>query len=77
MFLFVDSSLISLYRYNDPLLGPRNKATTENILKGKTLIPPNSVFNVDMESKNITVNVEGITYNVGNELIYIYQSLEN
>lgn len=30
-----------------------------------------------MESKNISVDVEGITYNVGNELIYIYQSLEN
>lgn len=75
--LIKNSSLISLYRYNDPLLGPRNKPTTENILKGKTLIPPNSVFNVDMESKNISVDVEGITYNVGNELIYIYQSLEN
>ncbi|XP_006610431.1 leucine--tRNA ligase, cytoplasmic isoform X2 [Apis dorsata] len=75
--LIKNSSLISLYRYNDPLLGPRNKPTTENILKGKTLIPPNSIFNVDMESKNISVDVEGITYNVGNELIYIYQSLEN
>lgn len=75
--LIKNPSLISLYRYNDPVLGPRNKPTTENILKGKTLIPPNSVFNVDMESKNISVDVEGITYNIGNELIYIYQSLEN
>lgn len=33
--LIKNSSLISLYRYNDPLLGPRNKPTTENILKGQ------------------------------------------
>ncbi|XP_076749631.1 leucyl-tRNA synthetase [Xylocopa sonorina] len=70
-------SLVSLYRYNDPLLGPRSKPITDDILKGKTQIPLNSVFNVDIENKNVNINVEGSIYNVGNELIYIYQSVEN
>lgn len=49
----------------------------DNILKGKTQIPSNSVFNVDMENENVNVNVGGSVYNIGNELIYILQSLEN
>lgn len=75
--LIKNSSSVSLYRYDDPLLGPRSKPTMDNILKGKTQIPSNSVFNVDMENKNVTVNVEGSVHSVGNELIYILQSLEN
>ncbi|XP_050477440.1 leucine--tRNA ligase, cytoplasmic isoform X1 [Bombus huntii] len=70
-------SSVSLYRYNDPLMGPRIKTRTGNILKGKTHIPPNCVFNVDIENKNVNVNVEGSLYYIGNELVYIFQSLEN
>ncbi|XP_043525859.1 leucine--tRNA ligase, cytoplasmic [Frieseomelitta varia] len=72
-----NSSSVSLYRYDDPLLGPRSKPTVDDILKGKTQIPSNSVFNVDMENKNVNVNVGGSVHNIGNELIYILQSLEN
>ncbi|KOC69270.1 Leucine--tRNA ligase, cytoplasmic [Habropoda laboriosa] len=69
-------SSISLYRYNDPGLGPRSKPVVDDILKDKTQIPPNSTFNVDMETKTIKVNVEGTLYNIGNELVYIHQSVE-
>ena len=75
--LILDSSLVSLYRYDDPLLGPRSKPTVDDILKGKTQIPSNSVFDVDIENKNVNVNVGGSVHNIGNELIYILQSLEN
>lgn len=58
-------------------MGPRIKTRSGNILKGKTHIPPNCVFNVDTENKNVNVNVEGSLYYIGNELVYISQSLEN
>lgn len=70
-------SSILLYRYDDPLLGPRSKPDTDNILKGKTQIPPNSKFIVDMDSKTIKVNVGNNVYDVGNEIIYINQSIQN
>ncbi|OAD52391.1 Leucine--tRNA ligase, cytoplasmic, partial [Eufriesea mexicana] len=75
--LIKSPSSISLYRYNDYLLGPRSKAVADDILKDKTKVPPNSMFNVDMESKIINVNVEGSVYNIGDELIYIHEPLEN
>ncbi|XP_029053430.2 leucine--tRNA ligase, cytoplasmic [Osmia bicornis bicornis] len=72
-----DLSSIVLYRYDDPLLGPRSKPVPDDVLKGKTQIPPNSKFIVDMESKTIKVNVENNVYDVGNELTYINQSIQN
>ncbi|XP_034181031.2 leucyl-tRNA synthetase [Osmia lignaria lignaria] len=72
-----DLSSIVLYRYDDPLLGPRSKPVPDDVLKGKTQIPPNSKFIVDMESKTIKVSMENNVYDVGNELTYINQSIQN
>lgn len=65
-----------LYRYDDPLLGPRIKPGTEDILKGKTEIPPNAIFNVNTETKNIEINIGNSTYSIGEYLVYIDKSLE-
>lgn len=65
-----------LYRYNDPNLGPRSKPVAGNILKGKTEIPPDSVFNVNTETESIEINIAGSTYPVGEHIIYIDKSLE-
>ncbi|XP_043263224.1 leucine--tRNA ligase, cytoplasmic [Colletes gigas] len=72
-----DPSSVSLYRYNDPLLGPRSKPFMDNILQGKTEIPLNSIFNIDTKTKTIKVNVEGSIHDIGNDLIYIVQSEKN
>lgn len=71
-----DPSSIFLYRYDDFLMGPRTKPAIDDMLKGKTRIPPDSVFTVNMQSKSIGVNVEGSVHNVGNDLMYVYQSFD-
>ncbi|XP_018341238.1 PREDICTED: leucine--tRNA ligase, cytoplasmic [Trachymyrmex septentrionalis] len=71
-----DPASIVLYRYNDPHLGPRIRPVVGNILKGKTEIPPDSVFNVNAETESIEVSIAGSTYPVGEHLIYIDKSLK-
>ncbi|XP_071570037.1 leucine--tRNA ligase, cytoplasmic [Temnothorax nylanderi] len=71
-----DSASIVLYRYNDPNLGPRIRPVAGNILKGKTELPRDSVFNVNTETESVEVSVAGKTYLVGESLIYIDKSLE-
>ncbi|XP_076181094.1 leucyl-tRNA synthetase [Ptiloglossa arizonensis] len=73
----MDQSLVSLYRYNDPLLGPRSKPVSDDILKGKTQIPLNSIFKIDIEKNIIEVIENGNTYDIGNELIYTVQFEED
>lgn len=72
----LDPASIELYRYDDPILGPRSKPRSENILKGKIQIPPSAEFNVNTETKSIEIRVGGSTYSVGEYLIYIDKSLE-
>ncbi|KAL6254270.1 hypothetical protein P5V15_014885 [Pogonomyrmex californicus] len=72
-----DPASIILYRYDDPILGPRIRPVAENILKNKTEIPLNSEFNINAETKSVEVNVAGNTYLIGEYLIYIDKFLEN
>jgi hypothetical protein len=55
-------------------MGPRTRPG--NILKETTEISPDSVFNPNLETKNIEVSVAGNTYEIGDRLIYIDKSLE-
>ncbi|XP_012534882.1 leucine--tRNA ligase, cytoplasmic [Monomorium pharaonis] len=71
-----DPASIVLYRYNDPILGPRIRPVAGNILKGKTEIPVNSVFKKNIETKSVEISVADKTYQVGEYLIYIDKSLE-
>ncbi|XP_011877441.1 PREDICTED: leucine--tRNA ligase, cytoplasmic isoform X2 [Vollenhovia emeryi] len=71
-----DPASIVLYRYNDPILGPRVRPVAGNILKGKTEIPRNAVFNANTEMDSVEVSVADKTYPVGESLIYIDKSLE-
>ncbi|KZC08152.1 Leucine--tRNA ligase, cytoplasmic, partial [Dufourea novaeangliae] len=75
--LIKNPSSISLYHYSDPLMGSRTKPAADDILKGKTQIPPQSVFNVDIENKIIKVNIKGTVHDIGNELVYTVQFEEN
>ncbi|KMR03563.1 leucyl-trna cytoplasmic [Lasius niger] len=71
-----DPASIVLYRYDDPILGPRIKPGSENILKGKTRVPPYAIFNINEETKSIEISVGDSTYPIGEYLIYIDESLE-
>lgn len=71
-----DPASIVLYRYNDPDLGPRIRPAAGNILKGKTEIPSDSMFDVNIETKNLEVNIAGNRYPVGEYLMYIDKSQE-
>ncbi|XP_017875830.1 leucine--tRNA ligase, cytoplasmic isoform X2 [Ceratina calcarata] len=71
-----DPMSISLYRYDDFLLGPRTKPMLDDMLKGKTQIPPSSVFTVNTENKSIKVKVKGNVHSIGNDLMYVYQSFD-
>lgn len=68
-----ESSSVLLYRYDDPVLGPRTIPTIHDILKGKTQIPPNAVFNVNLETKVIEVNVADKIHVIGTDLIFTVQ----
>lgn len=73
--LYPDPASIVLYRHNDPNLGPRIRPVAGNILKGKTEIPRDSVFNINTETQNVEISVAGKIYPVGESLIYIDKSL--
>ncbi|RLU26189.1 hypothetical protein DMN91_002355 [Ooceraea biroi] len=66
---------IALYRYDDPILGPRAKPVAEDILKGKTEISPDSTFNVNVGKRIVEITVNGKTYPVGEQMMYIDKSL--
>ncbi|XP_018406074.1 PREDICTED: leucine--tRNA ligase, cytoplasmic [Cyphomyrmex costatus] len=71
-----DPASIILYRFNDPNLGPRIRPVAGNILKGKTEISSDSIFNVNAATGSIEINIAGSTYPIGEHLIYIDKSLE-
>lgn len=72
-----DPASIVLYRYDDPCLGSRIKPEIETILKRKTEIPPNAIFNVNTETESIEISIGNNIYPIGKYLIYIDKSLEN
>ncbi|EFN76201.1 Leucyl-tRNA synthetase, cytoplasmic [Harpegnathos saltator] len=72
-----DPALIALYRYEDPVMGPRIKPVSGETSKGMIEISADSVFNVNTETGNVEVNVAGNVYSIGEQLVYIDRSLEN
>ncbi|CAD6237682.1 GSCOCG00008299001-RA-CDS [Cotesia congregata] len=67
-----DVSSVLLYRYEDPVLGPRTISHLENILNGKVLIPSDAVFNVNLETKTIKINSKSSkeSHSLGDEILY-------
>ncbi|XP_057340266.1 leucine--tRNA ligase, cytoplasmic [Microplitis mediator] len=66
-----DASSVVLYRYEDPVLGPRTVPTVDNILNGKVLIPSDGVFNVNLETKVIKVKAGKDSHPIGDEILYL------
>lgn len=70
-YFYADPASVTLYRYDDPILGPRTKPVATDILRGMTEIPSDSVFSVNTETQNVEINVAGSTYKIDQYLIYI------
>ncbi|XP_014609108.1 PREDICTED: leucine--tRNA ligase, cytoplasmic [Polistes canadensis] len=62
---------VQLYRYNDPIMGPRLKPNLDNILAGKTLLPDDALFIINAEKESAEVKIKDKIYPLGNELVYI------
>lgn len=63
---------ISVWRFEDPAMGPRKIPTCENVEKGKTRLTESVVFHVDIEKKTVAVEEEkGSRVDVGTKLVYI------
>ncbi|KAL7300784.1 hypothetical protein TKK_0006759 [Trichogramma kaykai] len=65
-----DSSTITVYRHEDPVLGPRSIPSSENILRGMQRIPDDAIFSVDFDKNIINLLINNTAHHVGNEVVY-------
>lgn len=65
-----DVSSIKLWRYEDPLNGPRKLPSFESPYKGKVVIEPETAFVVDVEKSTITIKDGAI--DLGSKIVYSY-----
>lgn len=73
MFSFTaDLSTLKIWRYDDPVMGPRKLPEFQDYKKGKSLLGEGS-FLVDVEKQNITIVEEGSAtpISVGRHFIYV------
>uniref|UniRef100_A0A8D8W9F9 leucine--tRNA ligase n=1 Tax=Cacopsylla melanoneura TaxID=428564 RepID=A0A8D8W9F9_9HEMI len=66
-----DVSKVSLWCYEDPVLGPRRMPSYETPTQGKFLLPPSSQISVDTERGEFSVSVNGASRPLGNTVAYI------
>ncbi|KAK9875815.1 hypothetical protein WA026_009601 [Henosepilachna vigintioctopunctata] len=70
-----DLNSIELWRYEDPLLGPRKIPGFNEPTKDKVVIQKGSTFKVNTELKTIHVSSGGKDIEVGTKLIYLVNSV--
>lgn len=68
-FILSDSSTVTLYRHEDPVLGPR-VIPTENIFSNKQKLSDDAVFSLDLEKEIVRIQLGNKTYDIGGELVY-------
>ena len=67
-----DNSSTQLWRYYDPVLGPRQLPVLSEPLKGKVLIPSTSTFEVDGASGKVFVATENEKYDLGSVVAFVF-----
>ncbi|XP_036222723.2 leucine--tRNA ligase, cytoplasmic [Bactrocera oleae] len=65
-----DLSTLKLWRYNDPLLGPRQIPEFQNYQQNKTPLT-DGAFILDVEKKQVSLKVEDKVIEVGTNFIYV------
>ena len=61
-----DEKKVQLYRFEDPILGPRKNPNLENPLDGKILLDNKSQFKIDLQAQKVFV--DGV--DIGEVLVY-------
>lgn len=68
-----DASTIQIWRYDDPVLGPRQIPEFQNYKKGKTLLADGALV-LDTEKQNIKlVGENGTSIDLGRHFIYVVE----
>ena len=62
-----DHKQIELWRYEDPILGPRQLPTLENPLEGKIQMKSDSKFHIDLTAQKVYFDEEDL----GEAIVYI------
>lgn len=71
MFSFLDPKRVSLWRYQDPVLGPRKIPTCDDLERGKIRLTETHTFLVNLENKTVAVEENGTQVDIGSSLTYI------
>ncbi|KAF4523284.1 hypothetical protein B566_EDAN009407 [Ephemera danica] len=69
-----DPSTLQLWRYNDPVLGPRKMPVFGQPLLDKTEISSCAVFRVELTAGTVKVEESGKLFDVGSQLVYVQQA---
>lgn len=67
----LDPKRVSLWRYADPVLGPRKIPTSEDLEKGKVRLAESATFAVDISNNCVKVQENGSSYDVGGRVVYM------
>lgn len=68
---YLEATRVSLWRYQDPLMGPRKIPTCDDLERGKVRVTEAAVFHVDLEKKSVSVEENGSKFDVGSKLVYV------
>lgn len=67
-----DLSTLQIWRYEDPVMGPRKLPNFQDYKTGKTLLSEGN-FVLDVADKRVSVNLSGKLTEVGRNLIYVVE----
>ena len=60
-------------RYTDPDVGPRMMPVLNEYTTGKTVISESCKFNVNLETKTITLQENGAKVTIGSQIVYVIE----
>lgn len=70
----LDTNSLKLWRYNDPVLGPRKLPEFDDYKKDKTeMNADNAAFVLDVEKKLVSLNLNNQVTDIGRTLIYVLE----
>ena len=71
VFCNLDPKRVSLWRFQDPILGPRKIPTSDDLERGKIQLTETSTFFVNVEKNTVAVEENGAQIDIGLSLTYI------